>query len=84
MDDRAAQDARKKQLLFDAALTLLLERAGGSLTFTEADYHEVVDKYGGSAMMAIHFEVLSMPDGAPNEVRFQLIRKAPANAELTS
>jgi hypothetical protein len=84
MDDKEAQDARRKQTLFDAALTLLLERAGGSLTFSEADYQAVVRKYGGASMMAIHYEVLDAQGDVPHQIKLVLIRKPPGNAELTS
>lgn len=80
-NDKAAADARRKATLFDAALTLLLERAGGRLAFTEAEYQEVVARYGGSKTMAIHYEVVRA-EGQPDRVELTLIRKAPENAEL--
>jgi hypothetical protein len=84
MDDDEAKRLRRKQGLFEAALTLLLDRNGGSLTFTEAEYQAMVAKYGGASKIAIHFEVLATPGKEPDEVRFRLIRKEPANAELVS
>lgn len=65
MDDKAAEHTRRKTQLFEAALTLLLERAGRSLTFTEAEYQAVVNKYGGPAMMTIHYEAGRGADRSP-------------------
>jgi len=38
--------ARRMTFLSTAALTVLLARVGGSVTFTEAEYREVVERYG--------------------------------------
>jgi hypothetical protein len=81
--DAAAAAARRKQTLLDAALTLLVDRAGGELVFTEADYQAVLAKYGGPTRMNMHFEVTQEP-GSPATVRLVLEEKAPANAELVS
>jgi hypothetical protein len=83
IDTKEAAAARRKQALLDAALTLLLDRAGGTLVFTEADYHAALDKYGGASRMNMHFEVRHEP-GSPDTVHLTLEEKAPANAELKS
>ena len=68
-----------------AALVILLDRIGGSLTFTEAEYQTVVDRHGGKTMMAVHAEVVrAVGAEKPGEVRLTLIRKPPGNAELPS
>jgi hypothetical protein len=72
---------RRKRALLDAALTLLLHRAGGRLSFTEAEYHAVLDSYGGSARMNMHYEIVRQ-DGQPDRVEFRLEDKPARNAEL--
>lgn len=66
-----------------AALVVLLDRAGGRASFTEADFQAVTEKYGGSLNLAIHTEVVQRGNSAPT-VELQLIRKAPAQGELVS
>lgn len=83
MDEEAAAAARRKQTLLDAALTLLVDRAGGELRFTEAEYQTVLAKYGGPTKMNMHFEIRREP-GSPDTVILLLEEKAPANAELIS
>ena len=75
-----ARDRRTRALL-DAALTLLIHRAGGSLAFTEAEYLEVLALYGGSTRMNLHFEVVGEA-GKPDTVHLRLENKPPANADL--
>lgn len=66
-----------------AGLVVLLERVGGSLTFTEAEYQAVLARHGGKTMMVVHAEVLKEADKAsPDQVRLTLVRKPPGNAEL--
>jgi hypothetical protein len=81
-DDELQAAARRTSMLQTAALVVLLERNGGSLTFTEAEYQAIVDRYGGSRLMAIHHEVLRSSAG--DEVRFTLVRKEPGQGELVS
>ena len=62
---------------------ILLDRAGGSLTYTEAEYQEVVARHGGKTMMVLHAEVLKHSGTEkPDQVRLTLVRKPPGNAEL--
>jgi hypothetical protein len=81
-NERAARDARRQTAMQTMALVVLLERNGGSLRVTEAEYRDVVDRYGGSARMAIHLEVLGTPAGHADEIDVRLIRKDSAAGEL--
>jgi hypothetical protein len=72
---------RRKRALLDAALTLLLHRAGGRLSFTEAEYHAVLDSYGGSARMNMHYEIVRQ-DGQPDRIELLLEQRPPRNGEL--
>jgi hypothetical protein len=66
-----------------AGLVVLLERVGGSLTFTEAEYQAVLARYGGKTMMVVHAEVMkNAGKERPDQVRLILVRKPPGNAEL--
>lgn len=68
-----------------AALVILLDHRGGSLTFTEAEYQAVVARHGGKTRMALHAEVIGRTGAeTPDQVRLTLIRKPPGNAELLS
>ena len=81
-EDQEARKARAAAALQLAVLVVLLERNGGSVTFTESEYQAIVARYGGSSLMAVHHEVLAMPGEAPDEVRFTLVRKAAGQGEL--
>lgn len=66
-----------------AGLVILLERAGGSLTFTEAEYQRAVARHGGRTMIVVHAEVIKRAGtDKPDEVRLTLTRKPPGNAKL--
>jgi hypothetical protein len=68
-----------------AALVILLERNGGSLVFTEAEYQAVIARYGGKTMIVVHAEVRKRAGAEKaDEVRLILTRKPPGNAELPS
>lgn len=68
-----------------AELVILLERLGGSLTFTEAEYQPSVARHGGRTMMVVHAEVIKRAGtDKPEEVRLTLTRKPPGNVELRS
>jgi hypothetical protein len=68
-----------------AALVVLLDRNGGSFSFTEAEYQAVLKRYGGKTMMALHAEVLKSPGvEKAHKVRLTLVRKPPGNAELST
>lgn len=71
---------RASTAMQQAALVVLLERAGGSASYTEAEYQAIAARFGGTAHLAIHVEVVRTGDVPTVELR--LIRKAPANAEL--
>lgn len=55
-----AQPDKRFMALAGAALPVLLERAGGSATFSQADFDEVNRRYGGR--VAVHLERTSNGD----------------------
>jgi hypothetical protein len=66
-----------------AGLVSRLDRAGGSLTFTEAEYQAVLARYGGKTMMVVRAEVLKEADkDRPDQVRLTMVRTPPGNAVL--
>jgi hypothetical protein len=66
-----------------AGLVVLLDRAGGTLTYSEPEYQAVLARHGGKTMMVVHAEVLKQQDKEkPDQVRLMLVRKPPGNAEL--
>jgi hypothetical protein len=81
IDEKAADEARRLAALRDAALALLLERAGGQIEFTEAEYQAVLVKYGGPMLFNIRLEVLRQA-GQPDRVQARLERKPPAQGSL--
>lgn len=83
MDDTERRKAFAASETQRAGLVVLLERAGGRTTYTEAEYQAIAARYGGPTNLAIHLEVLRS-EGKPDEVQLTLIRKSPENAELVS
>lgn len=81
IDEKAATEARMLEALRHSALALLLDRAGGSVEFTEAEYQAVLSKYGGRTMFNIRLEVVREA-GRPDRVRARLERKPPAQGSL--
>jgi hypothetical protein len=63
---------------------VLLERAGGQVAFTRADYQAIVDRHGGSSLMAVHAEALGSPGADPDEVRVSLVTKVAGQGDLVS
>jgi hypothetical protein len=83
--ERAAAEARRLAAMQTMALVVLLERAGGKVTFSQAEYQAIVDGHGGTSMMAIHAEALApVLDADPDHVAVSLITKAPGQGELVS
>ncbi len=82
-DEQARRDAIREAKLKSMALFVLLERAGGRVTFDDDEYAAAIERVGGSANAAIHVEIVSSK-GGPDSVQLSLIRKPPANAELVS
>lgn len=81
----AAKVAFDQSAMHMVALVILLDRVGGSLTFTEAEYQAVLAHHGGKTMMAIHAEVVRSAGAEKHDhVRLTLTRKPPGNAELPS
>lgn len=83
MDQDKNEALRLSTSMHTAALVVLLDRAGGQASYTEADYRAIAERYGGSANLAIRVEVVRKGDSPPT-VELQLIRKAPAQGELVS
>lgn len=80
-----AKQIRNTSTLQQGALVVALARAGGSITYSEAEYQRVAERYGGTATLAIHVEVIKAPgDEQPGEARLTLIRKEPGNADLVT
>lgn len=66
-----------------AGLVVLLDRAGGTLSYSETEYQAVLVRHGGKTMMVVHAEVLTEKgNDKPDQVRLTLVRKPPGNAEL--
>lgn len=74
---------RQRTAFTYAALAILLDGAGGSLTFTEAEYNRVLERYGGRARVNIRFEV-TREVGRPDAVLARIENKRAQNAELAS
>jgi hypothetical protein len=66
----------------DCSLVVLLDRAGGKLTFTEAEYNTVLVEYGGRTSLNVRLEIVHDASGPAIEVRLE--SKRPRNAELPS
>lgn len=83
IDNDAAARVRRELAMQTAGLVILLDRAGGRLTYTESEYQATVDRHGGKTNMAIHMEVVRQGQGEP-VVELTLTSKPPANADLPS
>ena len=81
IDEKAAAEARRIDALKHASLALLLDRAGGRVEFTEAEYQAIVAKFGGPTMFNIRLEVVRQA-GQPDRVVARLERKPPAQGSL--
>lgn len=82
-DEEMRQAAARTAAMQAMGLTVLLARAGGAATVTEAEYEEILARFGGKTNMAIHIEAVGSA-GGPAEVQLTLVRKPPANADLVS
>jgi hypothetical protein len=82
--ERESADARRLAAMQTMALVVLLERAGGRIVFTQAEYQAIVDRHGGSSLMAIHAEALAPPGSDPDEVRVSLVSKVAGQGDLVS
>lgn len=81
--DEARRRAIREAGFKSAAVFVLLGRNGGRATFTEEEYEEIANAYGGTARVAIHIEVVRTGD-SPREIQLTLINKPANNAELVS
>jgi len=82
-DEEIRQAAIREAAMKTTGLVVLLARAGGASSYTEAEYDEVLERYGGKTNMAVHVEVVTSAGGPP-EVQLTLVRRPPANADLVS
>lgn len=82
-DEGARQAAAREAAMKTMGLFILLERAGGSLTFTKEEYDAVIERYGGSTNVVLHFEHVGTADGRQT-IQLTLGRRPPSNAELVS
>lgn len=72
-------DEQQRQVHLQAmGLLVLLDRAGGSVTFTEAEYDAAVERWGGKAAATIHVEVSKAGD-RPRQVEVSLARRPPVS-----
>lgn len=82
MAETDPEAARRQRAMLDAALTVALERLGGSITFTDEEYQAVRDRHGGAATN-LRLEVVRGP-GVPDAVRVTLEERRPEPGELVS
>jgi hypothetical protein len=76
--ERAADAA-----LRDSTLLLLVDRLGGQIEFSEADYQALLARHGGRRGFELVIDVLDRPGRAPR-VRATLAAKVPSAAAATS
>lgn len=82
MDEDEARQLRRAGGLETTALAVLLGRAGGSVTYSQAEYQELAERYGGRASMGIHVEITRTGD--ESTVKVSLIRKEPSQGSLVT
>jgi hypothetical protein len=82
MDEREAAQTRAMAAMKDAALVILLDRAGGTFSYTEAEYQSVLARFGGKTRMNMRVEVTKPSAGGAPSVELRLETKEPRNAEL--
>lgn len=82
-DDDTRKRAQRDSALRLAALTVLLDRAGGSLSFTEAEYQAIADRFGGRANLVVHLEIVQRGD-APPTIEVKLLDRPPRQGDLVS
>lgn len=83
-DEEVRLRSVRESALQTMGLVVLLERAGGNVSFTESEYKAVLERLGGPTMMAVHIEISKPAKGGQPTVELTLVRKPPANAELMS
>jgi hypothetical protein len=83
MDENEARRQRREIGLQTTALAVLVGRAGGRVTYTEAEYKALAESYGGPANLGIHVEIRKPGDGSTS-VEVSLIRKAPSQGSLVT
>ncbi len=83
-DEPERKRAFDQEQLQRAALMLLLEQHGGTLTFTEAEYQAVAARFGGPSRLAMNIEVAEVPTTGEREITLTLVGRAPSNGRLVS
>lgn len=79
--DEIKEQARMMRHLSNFALTVLQDKAGGSVTITEAEYRQVLERHGGASQITIRPEYLTLGNGR-KAMRAMLVRKEPQQADL--
>lgn len=69
-------DQQRQRTLQAMGLFVLLDRAGGSVSFSEAEYHEALERWGGRTVATIHVEHSKTGD-RPDRVELSLARRPP-------
>lgn len=75
------QEVRAAVAMNGILLTVLVGRAGGSITVDAGEYLEIVERYGGKANVKLTFEKITEPD-KPDSFRATLVNKKPSQGEL--
>lgn len=73
-NEQITSEAVRRDAMLYAGLVVLLERAGGSVTFTEAEYQAILERFGSFARTTVRMEVLHGPGVGP-AVRLTLAEK---------
>lgn len=75
---KGLQRAKNQQDLIQMALVVALDRVGGSLVLTDAEYRAAAEKYGGVPSLGLELHATDEPTGP--QVRITLVRKKPKAA----
>lgn len=82
IDEKARQKAQAEDGVKMLGLVVLLARAGGSATFTQDEFEEVLERYGGPTNVVVHHEVSHVGDR--QQVELTLVRKPARQGDLVS
>jgi hypothetical protein len=66
--------------LFLGALMILLDRNGGELTYTEAEFQEAVRRWGGRRNVQVRASVIVEDQGRARKARIELSRRMPGSS----
>lgn len=79
---KTPEETRQATAIQSIVLTVLLDRAGGMIEVTAAEFAAAVERHGGKGQATIWNEVLRGP-GDLERMRCTLISKKPKQGELT-